>query len=209
LRSTGNPPILNSYASVGRSWSGSSTRLVLDPGCWCGDRPAVVERGKQEDVMSRTVIVIVIAVVVVLIVLAVVTAAVKKGGERKRDRARSEAADMRGDAAAEERTVRTHEAEAAEQEALARQARAESDRKAAAADRLQMQADERGEHASAKRDEHRDRLRAADDLDPDVPERERSDDRADEGRHGHGREAQGDRGGVDGAQGRTGSHPAD
>lgn len=58
-----------------------------------------------------------------------------------------------------------------------------------------MQADERGELASAKRDEQRDRLRAADDLAPDVPEGERNDDRGDGGRHrGPGREAQEDRG---------------
>jgi len=105
--------------------------------------------------------------------------------------------------------VRTHEAEAAEQEALARQARAESDRKAAAADRLQMQADERGELASAKRDEQRDRLRAADDLDPDVPEGERNDDRGDADGHRHrgpGREARDDRGAS--AEHRAGRKPS-
>jgi len=147
--------------------------------------------------VTAIVIVIVIAVVVVLIVLAVVAVVVRKGAERKRERARSEAADMRSRAAEEERAVRTHEAEAAEQEALTRQARAESDRKAAAADRLQMQADERGELASAKRDEQRDRLRAADDLDPDVPEGERNDDRGDADGHRHrgpGREDRDDHG---------------
>lgn len=135
--------------------------------------PARVAFGepKQEEVMSRTAIVW--TIVVVLIVLVLVWVAIRKGVEKKRDLRRREADDMRGRAATEERTVRTREAEAAEEEALARQARAESDRKAATAAQLELQADERGEQATAKRAEQHDRLRAADDLDPDVPNRGR------------------------------------
>jgi Tfp pilus assembly protein PilE len=134
--------------------------------------------------MGPTVVIIV--VVVVVVVVALVAVAVRKGAERKRDRARTEAAEMRDHAAEQERVVRTHEAEAAEREAAARQARAESDRKAAEADKLQMQADQRGGVAAAKRDEQRDRLRAADDLDPDVAEGERTDVGVDENGHRHG-----------------------
>ncbi len=124
-------------------------------------------------------------VVVVLVVLVVVALVVRRNGERRREQDRSEAAEMRNRAAEEDRVVRTHEAEAAEKEAAARQARAESDRKAAEADKLELQAGERGERASVKRDEQRDRLRAADDLDPDVPEGARTDVGADAGGHRH------------------------
>jgi flagellar biosynthesis/type III secretory pathway M-ring protein FliF/YscJ len=169
----------------------------------------VVGWAKQEVVMSGAAIVGV--VVVVLVVLAVVALVVKRNGERRRERDRTEAAEMRSRAAEEERVVRTHEAEAAEQEAAARQARAESDRKAAEADRLELQADERGEVASVKRDEQRDRLRAADDLDPDVTEGEPGDVEADHhGRHagaGAGGEVREDRGAVTGHRAEPGTIP--
>ncbi|MEO9222486.1 MAG: hypothetical protein ABI251_12080, partial [Mycobacteriaceae bacterium] len=101
--------------------------------------------------------------------------------------------------------VKTREAEAAEQEALAREARAESDRKAATADKLEMQADERGEHAATKRAEQHDRLRAADEIDPDVSDsthRDRGPDVSDSVRHrDHGQSGEPDD--------RPGSHPAD
>lgn len=121
---------------------------------------------------------------------------------------------MRSRAAEEEKVVRTHEAEAAEREAAARQARAESDRKAAEADKLQMQAEERGERASVKRGEHRDWLRAADDLDPDVPEEGRTDSGADGDGHrrhdGLGGGAREDRGTATGYRDGPGSiSPAD
>jgi len=110
-------------------------------------------------------------VVAVLVVLAVIAVAVRMSGSRKQDRQRSKAGDIRQQAASEESTVRQHEAEAAEQDALARQARAEADRKAAEAEKLQLGAEERGEQATAKRTEHSDRLRSADEVDPDVPDR--------------------------------------
>lgn len=109
-------------------------------------------------------------VVAVLVVLALIAVAVRLSGRRKLDRQRTKADEIRQEAASEEATVRRHEAEAAEQDALARQARAESDRKAAEAEKLQLAAEERGEQASAKRTEHADRLRSADEVDPDVPD---------------------------------------
>lgn len=153
--------------------------------------------------------VVVGVVVLVVVVLAVVAFVVRKGGERRREQDRSEAAGMRSRVAAEEKAVRTQEAEAAEQEAAARQVRAESDRKAAEADKLQMRADERGESASVKRGEQRDRLRAADDLDPDVPEGERTDVGADVNGHRHRGpgEVREDRGAATGLRDGPGSIP--
>ncbi|MDQ4038082.1 MAG: hypothetical protein M3313_06980 [Actinomycetota bacterium] len=109
-------------------------------------------------------------VVAVLVVLALIAVAYKMSGRRKLDRQRTKADQIRQEAASEETTVRRHEADAAEQDALARQARAEADRKAAEAERLQLEAEERAEQASAKRSEHVDRLRSADEVDPDVPD---------------------------------------
>jgi len=164
-----------------------------------------VGRHPQEEVMNSTTVVIVV-IVVVLVLLALALVAVRKGAERKREVQRGEARDLRERAGTDERKVRVHEAEAAEQEALAREARAEADRKAATADKLQMQADERGEHASATRSEQRDRLRAADDIDPDVVDQERRHDAANTAdRPAHGGDARDDRG-ADGSSSRTEGH---
>lgn len=114
---------------------------------------------------TSTIVWIVVAVLVVLAVIAVV---VRLSGRRKLDRQRAKAGDIRQQAASEETTVRRHEAEAVEQDALARQARAEADRKAAEAEQLQLAAQERAEQASAKRTEHADLLRSADEVDPDM-----------------------------------------
>jgi len=154
--------------------------------------------------MSRnTIIWIVVAVVVVLLLLALLWTAMKKGAQKKHEKRRDEAENIRGDAAAQERTVRGHEAEAAEQEALARQARAESDRKAAAAEKLELQADERSEHAAGKRTEQRERFRAADEIDPDVQhEGDRESGGHDRGNH---RDTHGARGDVAESGDRAGS----
>ena len=117
---------------------------------------------------TSTVIWIVVGVV---IVLALIFVAVKMSGKQKDDRQRAKADDIRQGAVDNERDVQRHQADAAEQEALARQARAEADRKAAAAERLELDAQERAEQAAGKQDEQRDRLRAADEIDPDVPDR--------------------------------------
>lgn len=129
--------------------------------------------------MSTTAIVWTIVIVIVLLVLALV--AVRMSGKKRTDRRREQANEIRQEAVSDERTVRKHEAEAAEKEALARQAQAEADRKAAAADRLNLEAQERTEHASGARDEQRDRLAKADEIDPDV-----TDPRTDDGEHGDG-----------------------
>lgn len=118
-------------------------------------------------------------VVGVLVLLALVAVAVKLGGRKKLDRQRAKAGEIRHQADSEESTVRRHEAEAAEQDALARQARAEADLKAAEAEKLQIQAEERAEQASGKRTEHQDRLRVADEVDPDVPNDHAGESRAD------------------------------
>ncbi len=119
-------------------------------------------------------------VVGVLVVLALVAVAVKLSGRQKVDRQRAKAGEIRQQADSEESTVRRHEAEAAEQDALARQARAEADRKAAEAEKLQIQAEERAEQASGKRTEHQDRLRVADEVDPDVPNDHAGESRTDD-----------------------------
>lgn len=107
-------------------------------------------------------------IVAVLVVLALIAVAVMLSGRRKLDRQRAKAGDIRQQAASEETTVRRHEAEAAEHDAVARQARAEADRKAAEAEKLQLAAEERADQASTKRSEHSDRLRSADEVDPDI-----------------------------------------
>ncbi len=57
--------------------------------------------------MSRnTIIWIVVAVVVVLLLLALLWTAMKKGAQKKQEKRRDEAENIRGDAAAQERTVR-------------------------------------------------------------------------------------------------------
>lgn len=117
----------------------------------------------------NSTIVWIVAIVVVLILLALVVVMVGKGKANKREGKRTEAADIRQDAATHERTVQRHEAEASEQEASARQAHAESDRQAATAAKLDLAAQERGERASATRTEQHERLRQADEIDPDVP----------------------------------------
>lgn len=138
-------------------------------------------------------------IVGVLIVLALVLVAVRMGAKKKQDSRRVEAGEMRQAAASDERTIQTHRAEAAEQEALAREARAESDRKAAAADKLDLQAQERSEQASGKQAEQHDRLRTADEIDPDVPDRDPGDDASAGGLDGdHPRHAEADRNAVDG-----------
>lgn len=129
--------------------------------------------------MSTTAVVWTIVVIVVVLALALV--AFRMSARMKGDRRRTEADDIRQRAASDESNVRKHEAEAAEQEALARQARAEADRKAAAADKLAIDAQESGEQASHRRAEQRDQLRAADDVDPDVPDGGRGDGLSDDG----------------------------
>lgn len=114
-------------------------------------------------------------VVGVLVVLALVAVAVKMSGKQKEDRRRAKADDIRQGAAENERDVQRHQAEAAEQEAQARQARADADQKAAAAEKLELDAQDRAEQAAGKQNEQRDRLRAADELDPDVPDQRRDD----------------------------------
>lgn len=118
--------------------------------------------------MSTTAIVW--TIVIVLVVLALAFLAFRMmSGKRQQDRHRAKADDIRQEAAVQERTVRKSEAEAAEKEAMARQAQAEADRKAAAAEKLSVEAQEGSEHASEYRADHSERLAAADEIDPDVP----------------------------------------
>ncbi len=114
---------------------------------------------------TSTIVWIIVAVVVLLAGIAV---AVRMTGRQKLNRQRAKAEEIREQAAAQEGTVRRHEAEAAEQDALARQAQAEADQKAAEAERLRIEAEERATRAADSRAEHQDRLRSADEVDPDV-----------------------------------------
>lgn len=115
-------------------------------------------------------------IIAVVILLALVLLAVKMGSNKKADRDRGKAGDIRQSAASDERSIQEHKAEAAEQEAGAREAQAEADRKAATADKLKLQAQEFSERAAGKETEQRDRLRAADEIDPDVPDPGHHDD---------------------------------
>jgi hypothetical protein len=117
---------------------------------------------------SSTVIWIVVAVVAVLVVLAVATLLSRKASERKTERHRARAGELREQAAATQEGIRRHQAEADEVEARARAARAEADRKRAEAQQLEADAKEKKavlhEHVE-RRDEV---LQQADEIDPDT-----------------------------------------
>jgi chromosome segregation ATPase len=138
---------------------------------------------------SSTVIWIVVAVVAVLVVLAVAMLLGRKASERKTERNRARAGELREQAAATQEGIRRHQAEADEVEARAREARAEADRKRAEAQQLEADAKEKKavlhEHVE-RRDEV---LQQADEIDPDTrvddggPAEDAAEDTADAPRH--------------------------
>lgn len=108
-------------------------------------------------------------VVGLLVLLAILAFAISSARKRRDDKRRVEAGRIREEATHHERDLREREAEADEAEARARRARAEADERDAAARRLEVAAERRSDDRDHLRDEHDERLRRADALDPDVP----------------------------------------
>ncbi len=115
---------------------------------------------------------IVVIVVIALLAIGIIAALVKSGREKKRERDRSKAAELRDEAETKATDLQQREARARETEAKAAQARAEADRKAAEAQRLEAEAHDRHGDLTEHRDRHEETLRRADELDPDVDEKE-------------------------------------
>lgn len=114
---------------------------------------------------ASTVVWIVVIAVIVIALLAVIAMMANK---KKRERDRSQAAELREQAADKATEIQRREALAKETEAKAAAARAEADRKAAEAERLEADAHDRASAAAQHREEHQEHLRRADELDPDV-----------------------------------------
>jgi membrane protein involved in colicin uptake len=91
--------------------------------------------------------------------------------KRKVEGNRQRAGALREEARESAPSLQKREAHARETEAEAAAARAEAERKQAEAQRLAAEAEERRNAAAAHRDEHEERLRRADELDPDVDTR--------------------------------------
>lgn len=107
-------------------------------------------------------------VVVAVVVVAAVAFAVKASTSKRKERDRTRAAELREQASAQATGVAQHETHAREAAAAAEEARAEAERKVAEADRLEAEAADREAAATRVREEHRENLRRADELDPDV-----------------------------------------
>jgi hypothetical protein len=110
----------------------------------------------------------VVWIIVAIAVIALIAVIAKMASNKKAERNREHAGELREQAAEKATEVQRREALAKETEAKAAAARAEADRKAAEADRLQADAQHRASTAAEHRQEHQEHLRKADELDPDV-----------------------------------------
>lgn len=113
----------------------------------------------------------VIWIIVVAVVLVAIVAAVLFRSQRRSrvDHKRTEAHEIRLQADSDRIAIQRREAETAKVDAAARMAQAEADLRATDAAQLQTQARERSEHARGERSELNEKLRTADEIDPDVP----------------------------------------
>jgi FtsZ-interacting cell division protein ZipA len=116
--------------------------------------------------MDDAVLWIVVAVVVVALIGLLLWR--RTTGERQVARQREQAQRLRSDAEAERIVVERREAEAARIDAQARLAQAEAQARAADAAQLQAQAREHAQQAAGSRSEVQERLRRADEIDPDM-----------------------------------------
>jgi FtsZ-interacting cell division protein ZipA len=135
---------------------------------------------------TSTIIWIVVAIVVLAIVVWFLLRRSRAMKEKRLQHQRDEATELRRTAESERIEVQEREASAAKVDAEARLAQAEADRKAAEAARLQQEAQERSEQVGERRTHVEDRLRRADEVDPDHPgpdAQRRGDDPDTEGRH--------------------------
>jgi hypothetical protein len=122
----------------------------------------------EELYMSRTVTWIIVALVVLALVVLAAVLLTRARRSRSVDRRREEAHELRQRAEADRIELQRREAEAARIDAEARAAQAEADARAADAAQLQAEARERAEHTSGSRAEVEERLRRAEEIDPDV-----------------------------------------
>ncbi|MBM6544593.1 hypothetical protein JNO54_00325 [Janibacter sp. YIM B02568] len=139
-------------------------------------------------------ILIALAVIAVLVVIALVVSSSRK---RQVEANRQEATELRERAADRELDLREQQAASAETAAQAEAARADADLKAAEAERqrveaerLQAEARDADDRRSVLEDSHREDLRRADEIDPDV-RTDKDGNRIDDSRDGRGGAAAG------------------
>lgn len=118
--------------------------------------------------MDRTTLVWIVVGAAVLVLLVVLALALRGRRGRVHDERREEAARLRQEADSERLELQRREAEAARVDAEARMAQAEADARAAEAARLQADAQEHAARVDSHRTEVEERLRRADEIDPDV-----------------------------------------
>ncbi|EYR63701.1 hypothetical protein N866_18765 [Actinotalea ferrariae CF5-4] len=118
---------------------------------------------------TETIVWIVVAVLVLALIIGLALWWSRRSSGRRVDKQRQEAADLRRQAEAEKVDLQRREAEAQRLDAHARLAQAEADTRSAEAARLQAQARERSDELSGPREDVQERLRRADELDPDRP----------------------------------------
>lgn len=116
--------------------------------------------------MDTTTIFIIIAVLVVVAV--VVGVVLSRSGDRRAEAGRAKAAEIREDAAEQGRDLREREASAAEAKAKSELAAAQAQKQQVEAERLEDEARARTQSAGVVREEHDEKLREADQHDPDV-----------------------------------------
>lgn len=121
-------------------------------------------------------------IIVIVVALAIVGLVVFFGRKRKLNADRSRAVEMRQQAETDELGAREGEAKAARAEADAQQAEVD-------AERLRREARDRQEEARTVREGSQERVREADQLDPDVDAGGRRDAQTGEGRSGPGGDA--------------------
>jgi FtsZ-interacting cell division protein ZipA len=119
--------------------------------------------------MDDVVVWVIVAVVVLAIIAVVIYLMNRSRTERALEAQRTEARDLRESAEADRLDVQRREAEAARLDAQARVAQAEADARAADAAQLQADAQQRAQHAGGARADVDERLRRADEIDPDMP----------------------------------------
>jgi len=122
----------------------------------------------EEVDMNNATVIWIIALAVVLV--AIVATVLFRTQRRSRvDHKRTEAREIRQQADSDRIAIQRREAEVAKVDAAARMAQAEADLQATDAALLQTQAQERSENARVERSELNEKLRTADEIDPDVP----------------------------------------
>lgn len=110
----------------------------------------------------------IVLVIVAIIVVGGIIAYVMSRSGRAAEARRAKAAEIREEAAEHDRRLREDEVSAAEARARSEMARVEAQKRELEAERLAAEADSRSQSAAAARQERDERLRLADERDPDV-----------------------------------------